>query len=232
VPEVRICRTTLARSDAGAYVQSPVPDAGSRRKLRHDGLASLRTLAAPALARHFEDFCDALDHAASSTSDLAACMTAARRVYERPAGTDYLELAVSAQARSDAYLTFAARLLLDAAVFREHMNGALGEYRRRTGTRSNAQPFPDLAADDGRVEAPFWVLRDGVRRTASIDARGVLYADDARVADIGTSAELAIERLRAEDVLLAPKALTLTMFERLFVADLFVHGTGEGATTA
>lgn len=229
VPEVRTCHIPVAEGGSeAAYLQVAPPDDVTRARLRESGLASLRTLPAPALGRHFETFCDALDQAASSTQDLASCMTLTRRLYERPAGTDYLELPVSRQCATQSYGLFSASLLLDAARFRAAMNAALGEYRRRTGTRSAAQPFPDLGDTDGRVDTPFWLLEGGTRRTVSVGDDGTLYAGESAVAALGPNVETAASRLAAEGLVLVPKALALTLFQRLFVADLFVHGTGGG----
>lgn len=228
-PEVRTCRVLVAEGHAqAAYAQLPPPDPAALEQLRRQGMASLDTLPAPALSRHFATFCNALDAAAVFTPDLASCMTAARRIYERPAGTDYLELAVSVQARTSSYRRFVASLLLDAFAFREAMNTALAEYRRRTGTRSVAQPFPDLSGDAERVDAPFWLLAEGTRMPVSVSASGMVFADSRPVADLGKGLDAAVERIASEGLLLAPKALALTLFQRLFVADLFVHGTGGG----
>lgn len=228
-PEVRICEVPVAEGTReAAYVQVAPPDDDARGRLRSRGLESLKTLPAPALGRHFESFCDALDAAAGATSDLASCMTLARRLYERPAGTDYLEVPVSRQSSTWAYRRFAASLLLDAQRFRSEMNSALGEYRRRTNTRSQAQPFPDLGGRDDRVDAPFWLLEGNTRRTVSVGAGGRLYAGEDLVAELGHDTDVAAERLAEHDIALAPKALALTLFQRLFVSDLFVHGTGGG----
>lgn len=226
-PEVRICSVPIADGGgAAAYVQLPPPDAAVRTRLRESGLASLGTLRAPALARHFTTFCDALDVVAQATDDLASCMTAARRAYERPAGTNYMEVSVSAQSRTESYARFAAGLMLDASRFREVMNGALADYRRRTGTRSKLQPFPDLGGDAEAVDVPFWLLDGGTRKAVSMRRDGTLYADGVPVAELGERVEDASRQIAGSGLLLAPKAVALTLFERMFVADLFVHGTG------
>jgi len=123
---------------------APRPDLKARTTFRETALAALRTLPAPALARHFRAFCDGLDEAAPAATDAGTLMTAARRIYERSAATDYLELPVSAQSRSPAFRRFAAALLTDAARFRDVYNAELASYRSRTGTRSLAQPVPNL----------------------------------------------------------------------------------------
>jgi len=229
VPEVRACSIPIADGGAvAAYVQLPPPDEAARSRLREQGLASLGTLRAPALGRHFTTFCDALDQAAAITSDLGSCMTAARRIYERPAGTDYLEASVSMQSATSSYLRFAASLLLYAARFRSVMNAALADYRRRTGTRSRVQPFPDLGGDAERSDAPFWLLDGETRMPVSVGKHGTLFAGETAVIELGSDLDAAAGRLADAGFLLAPKALALTLFQRLFVADLFVHGTGGG----
>jgi len=214
--------------EESAYVQTRVPDAAARAAFRAEGLEALATLPAPALSRHFRAFCDALDDVAASVSDTGALMTAARRRYEGPTSAVYLEVQLSRQAQLPAYQAFAASLLADAARFRKAMNEALAAFRARTGTRSQAQPFPDLGVQGDRIEVPFWRLAEGRRQSVSVSSDGVLYADDNPIAELGPTAESARAALAHSGLLLAPKALALTLFERLFVADLFVHGTGGG----
>lgn len=226
---VRECEVVLAEGDArAAYAQRPVPSETDREEFRTRGATLLDALSAPALRRHFGTFCDALEASAGDVEHLGALMTAARRRYEAPAGTRYLEVLASEQSHLPSFLAFAAMLLVDAPRLRSVMNEALAEYRLRTGARSAAQPFPDLGEDRERIEAPFWLLAGGRRRTVSVDAAGVLHADDEAVANLGATQESALAVLEKADLLLAPRALTLTLFQRLFVADLFVHGTGGG----
>ncbi len=229
LPSAGVCEVPLAAGGTDVtYVQLPVPDATLRGAFRDGGVAALSSLPAPALRRHFETFCDALDDAADSSPDLGTLMTAARRRYEASAETTYLEILASAQSRLPSFRRFAATLLIDAVGFRHVLNTALADYRARTGTRSAVQPFPDLAEGDGRVEAPFWLLAGGRRLPASVGSDGRLYAADEPVAMLGTTVDSAADALAEHDFLLAPRAITLTLFQRLFVADLFVHGTGGG----
>lgn len=226
---VRECEVVLAEGDPGsAYAQQPVPTPAARDSFRAQGAALLETLPAPALRRHFEGFCDALEMAAGSATHLGQLMTAARRGYEAPAGTRYLEVLASEQSRLPSFRAFAAMILADASRFRAVMNEALAEYRLRTGARSAAQPFPDLGEEEGGVEAPFWLLTRGRRRPVSVGADGVLHADGEPVANLGLTQQSVLAALESADLPLAPRALTLTLFQRLFVADLFVHGTGGG----
>lgn len=228
-PNAGVSEIPLAEGSGGAaYAQLPVPAAVERDAFRTRGLDALSVLPAPALKRHFGAFCDCIDRAADRSGDLGMLMTAARRCYEAPAETAYLEVQASAQCRLPSYRTFAGWLLADAPRVRDVVNAALMEYRTRTGTRSAAQPFPDLAEVDGAVEAPFWLLRDGRREAVRVDADGALRAGGEALCSLGATAESAAQALTEHDLLLAPRALTLTLFQRLFVADLFIHGTGGG----
>ncbi len=230
-PEVRRCAQYLAIGDgATSYVSTPVPDLAAIEVLCQAGDRMLGGLPAPALARHFAEFCAALRGAAEDAENLADLLTVARRRYEACAGTHYLELPVSRMARMRTYGTFAATLLLDADRFARDHNDELHQYRAVSGTRSAVQPFPDLGVDADWVEVPFWFI-DGEHR------RGVWVRRDADSIEISDRIDVAVRVDADNDVvvhaleelpLLAPRALTLTMFTRLFLGDLFVHGIGGG----
>jgi hypothetical protein len=228
--EVRSCRVNLALGTPdGCFACAPVPSDAAIREFRRaveDGLESLPDADA---ARHFGGFCDGMEGAAREARNLAELVTIARRRYESAAGSGYLELPVTSLARSRAFATFVAHLALDARGFAGAYNAALGAYRERNGTRSAAQPFPDLAVDSGTVELPLWVL-GASRRTVRVrtGAGAALFADGKVLCDLGDDPGVAVDRLLASGVTLAPKAIALTLFARLFVADLFIHGIGGG----
>jgi hypothetical protein len=229
-PPVDVQAVTLAPEAAGAFCQAPVPDAAAREAFRAEGADALSRLPAPALAHHFETFCDALEEAAPLAEDRADLMTIARRAYESPTGSRYLELPVSRMARTVSFGRFAEDIIADARRFRLAMNEALDAYRERTGTRSAAQPFPDLEADGDLTELPFWLLREGRRERAWVDTSGILHSGEGQVREPvpAPHGSASVEGLLAQGWLLVPKALTLTLFARLFASDLFIHGTGGG----
>jgi hypothetical protein len=111
---------------------------------------------------------------------------------------------------------------------------ALSEYRSAAHEKNPAQPVPDLKHQDGAWELPLWaycgkaarqplyVLPDGQRLRLQTPA-GVLTELPAEDNDATVSGLL---ELAARDIVLAPRALPLTMFLRTFVAEVFIHGTG------
>lgn len=138
---------------------------------------------------------------------LASWATRIRRRFEAPieGGAIVLELPVSHILATKAWESFVAATLVDAHRFNVSYNRALADFRMRHKTRSAAQPFPDLAVDDsGRWEAPFWLIDDeGTRRAATVDELRTVPAR-----------------------LIAPKAVTLTLFLRSHLADLSIQGLG------
>jgi hypothetical protein len=229
-PEVRVCHAYLAVGTTdGCYRCTPVPPAEEIETFCAAGAEHLATLPAPALAHHFARFCGHLRDAATVASNAAELVTFARRRYEATAGTDYLELPVSSMAGSRAFLTFVAHIALDARTFVGAYNGSLDAYRERTATRSAAQPFPDLAVDGELVELPLWRINGGRRVVwARTGAHPALLVEGEVVCELDADPAIAVERLVASGISLAPKALALTMFTRMLVADLFIHGVGGG----
>jgi len=228
-PDVHVCRAYLAVGTTdGCFACTPVPPAHDIDQFCEAGAEHLATLPAPALGHHFADFCTHLRGAASDASDIAELVTFARRRFEAPAGTDYLELPVTSLARSRAFATLLAHVALDGVAFAAAYNGALADYRERTGTRSAAQPFPDLAIEGDLVELPFWHLGPG-RRTAwaRVGEAPALLVDGAVLCELGDPAG-APDAVLASALVPAPKALMLTLFTRLLVADYFIHGVGGG----
>ena len=218
---------TLAEYPPGTpYVSAHLPGAADLARFRSAGVDALSTLPMRGPLEGFARFCDALEVSTVAGDDLGAVMTRARHAVD-PASARGVAVRLSDQVRTPSFRRFAAMIFGDAESFARIYNDALAAYRLATGTRSVAQPVPDMARFGERVEVPFWVLEDGRRTVASI-ARGMLYADDRVVCALGGSQDAACAALASEGVLLAPKALALTMFERVCVADLFIHGTGGG----
>ncbi len=229
-PEARRCVHHLVRETEGSYyADTPVPDAATVEEFCDSAAETLRSLPAPSIARHFERFCTALQSSLTDAENVAELITFARRRYEAEAGTTYLELPVTVLSRTPSFVRFVADIALSAQRFTSTYNEELAAYRIAHGTRSAAQPVPDLKVDGGTYELPVWVLGAGTRRPARVRAAGggvELLAGDEVVARLSSSPEEATRALMS--IPLAPKALALTMYARVFLADLFIHGVGGG----
>lgn len=228
-PEVRRCRQDLSVGLADTcFACAEVPSATDIEAFCEATSRALALLPAPSVGKHFARFCDSLREAASIGSNLAELLTGARRRFEGEL-TDYLELPVTVAAKTEPFIRFASDILLNAERFARIHNEELAEHRRARGKRSAAHPFPDLDTSGDSVEVPFWLLDGKNRSPARVKpvTEGLeLLGSDGSVVLSCTRPEEATAALMNTSVVLAPRALTLTLFARTFLADLFIHGVG------
>lgn len=140
---------------------------------------------------------------------------------------------------SEPFAAFALHLMSQPTAFARAYNSALAEYRAENKIRGTMRPMPDLTVNADECEVPFWLddLTSGTRRRARLHRIGEqwtlklregaefsLNASRDRAAGPASLATI----LRQSNTRLSPRAIPLTMFLRLFVADQFVHGIGGG----
>jgi hypothetical protein len=207
----------------------PAPDAW--RVFADAVRADLATLGVPAIAQRFDAFAVGEPAARRDATTLGGYLDGLRRAYEaRAEAPRYADIAVSALAAGREFQAFALHLIQDPAGLRAAYNGCLDAYRAAHRVRSAANPFPNLVEADGRTETPLWLLHGG-RRTDLYAAREgdrlTLGSAQDRVAVI-PAGPAGIDALAAANVAVRPKAITLTMFARLCLGDLFIHGVGGG----
>ena len=151
---------------------------------------------------------------------------------ERRWGCHNLELPVSVLCRTEPFAWFAGRLLAELPRFHAVYNDSVHDYRRRHGIRSRNHPVPDLAEEDGWLEAPFWGWRAGAPRRGRLFARAHSDRIELRVGDEIWPAPdhdpAAWAERERQGLKVRSRALTNTLYARLFLADLFIHGIGGG----
>jgi hypothetical protein len=139
--------------------------------------------------------------------------------------------------QSEAFACFVGAILERLPEFHATYNRAVADYRRAHGIKSRSHPVPDLATDGDWLEAPFWAWRRGQPRRGKLSVRPNRDAWHLRVGGETwpaipctnmTAAVAAWRSLEAQGFKVRSRALTTTMFARLFLADLFVHGIGGG----
>lgn len=179
----------------------------------------------------------AVAHSRVSQS-LAECLTAARSQWERSCGAGNLELPISRLCALEPFLWFASHILAHLPRFQVVYNEVLREYRLTNRVRSRTHPVPDLREKDGWLEAPFrvWRAGDEVRKRVFAKQSGgeVQLSDGEQVFATlplapGKDACCAVrelQKLEGQGIRLRTRALTTTLFTRLCIADLFVHGIG------
>lgn len=175
-----------------------------------------------------------------ATGNLGACLSQARHQLEGEWGLATLELPQSRVCTFESFGWFTAHLLAHLPRFWDVYNAAVADYRRRYHVRSANHPAPDLASDGDWLEAPFWIWSASDPRRRRLFARqrnGELQLTDRRgwevalrlSADGDASAAVnLLGELPMRDVRLRTRALLTTLFARLVLGDLFLHGIGGG----
>lgn len=131
---------------------------------------------------------------------------------------------------------FVAHLAIHAPRFAADYNSAQLDYRRRRRVRNPLRPAPPLRIETDRVELPFWVYRAADERRRLFVRRGngrlALLAEHEPVGEFAAAdfARAAAHDspwpLEAAGWSVRPRALALSAFMRLLLADLFIHGIG------
>jgi hypothetical protein len=109
------------------------------------------------------------------------------------------------------------------AVYNQH----LAAYRHRQNIKSTHHPMPDLERspdDAGRstFELPFWIYKPGESR----ERLRIRIANGKAVIVFQNNEIDSADAIKNSQLRFRPRALSFTMFVRLFLADLFIHGIG------
>ncbi len=172
---------------------------------------------------------------ATAHTNLGQCLARARHDVEQELGITTAELPLSEVVSGEHFLIFVCRLIERHKEFHAAHNAALAEYRLTNRIRSHTHPVPELARDGEWHELPLWLwTTENPRRRAVFvrhhgtgwqltDRLGVeltIAASDSR--EIVAFSSL----LSSRGIKLRPRALVTTMYARLVLSDLFIHGIG------
>jgi hypothetical protein len=169
---------------------------------------------------------------------LCDCLTAVRVNVERAWGQGNLELPMSQLCNTESFLWFAAHLLIRLPEVHTVYNDTVIDYRRVHRLRNRMQPVPNLDFVDDWLEAPFWIWRRGDFQRGRLFARQKGTVCELRdekeiivrlpITETGSldAAVRELDALKVRGFRLRTRALTTTLFARVCLADLFLHGIG------
>lgn len=172
-------------------------------------------------------------------NNLPELIVLSRRLFEEEMGFKHAEVFLSSLCGCEEFLCFVSLILVRAKEFTLKYNSVLDQYRTKKGIRHPLTPFPNLKIEGGRLELPFWVWKSENQRSTvylKFTGQGVgICQDEEEILDLDVSKldtrhilPLAdqLGQLAAAGYKLRPKALMLTLFARLFLCDLWIHGIG------
>lgn len=176
--------------------------------------------------------------AARQRCGIAGCALAqARHSLESELNWQTLEIPLGVAVRGLPFAEFVVAVIDQIGRFTDVYNRSTDEYRHWHRIRSHAHPVPNLRSEDDWIETPLWLYGndDPQRRGVWVRRRGTEWelSDrnrrsvrlDAR--DLKSAAAQLIDHA-SPDFKLRPRALMTTMFARLVLSDLFLHGIGGG----
>jgi hypothetical protein len=163
-------------------------------------------------------------------NDLVEFYTLINHGLARPLSLHWLELPVSRFGQTESFQAFASDLIMNCDRSHQHYNDALTGYRRENKVKNPAQPLPNLAENETAVEMPFWIFRPGKPRQplwVRQQSDQIMLSDGQKeLVTVDKSIESMRQCFKLQNISLRPRAITLTIFIRLFFADYFIHGIG------
>ncbi|MHC4398366.1 MAG: hypothetical protein ACYTG0_01660 [Planctomycetota bacterium] len=172
------------------------------------------------------------------TDNLGACLAQSRHQLEGRWGLRTLEIPHSWVSKTRSHGRLVAHLLAHLPRLWAIYNDTVEEYRRVNRIRSRAHPVPSLAVDDDWLEAPLWIWTDDDprRRRLFAQRRGDrVVLTDRKALEIalplspegdGSRAVEQLSGLGRQGIRIRSRALLTTLWARLALGDLFVHGIG------
>ena len=184
------------------------------------------------------DLWPAAQESLSRTGKIGWALAEARHRLELEEGLCTLEVPLSQLVSTRAFARFSIQLMSELPRFQQIYNEERDVYRKAHKIRNEAHPVPKLEQRDGWIEGPWWVYRPESPTRQKLWVR--MHDDQLILSDRAGWQEVIEGRLDcdnaasqwldilAEGVRLRPRALLTTMYLRMFVGDLFVHGIGGG----
>ncbi len=187
----------------------------------------ITSLAQDRITEAFDQYKAAFDQAYRDGSSFVDALVILRNRFDAWLGYPIRDVKVSGLARSFPYWQYIAFILQHIEAYRTAYNQAIEENRRK-----DYQPVRFMHQYQGWIELPFWLEDNGQRHSVYFKKQPGqfrFWAPEAQreitLSLNGTTPEQVAEQLQ-EHLILYPKATTLTQLIRLFLCDVFVHGSG------
>ena len=169
---------------------------------------------------------------ADGEHNLGLAIAQGRHMMEEQAGLNTLELPISRVAETRTFAELVLEIFQRIEEFHDAYNGCLFQYRAVHRIRSTAHPVPPLQKTEDWLETPFWIWEADhpVRRPLYLRKRGDTFqlTDQAKW-QTNLDARHFIDQfcqLGQQGIALRPRALITTLFSRLILSDVFLHGIG------
>lgn len=171
------------------------------------------------------------------SKNVGESLTFARKQFETDFGIKNFEIPISQIAETEGFNLFFLSIVFDHCRFIDIYNKKLERFRIAKKIRSKANPLPNLKIVGDLYELPFWVWKTScpreplyVRKTD--DVKTELISKDLKCIGVISSSDTnqnnldVLKSIANSGYKIRPKAVTNTIFLRLFLSDIFIHGIG------
>jgi len=181
------------------------------------------------------EYWDLVQNRAAEIRQLAWSVAQARHLTEQKWGWRTLEIPQSSVCDLPSFAEFAALIWNQAEAFADVHNRMLALYRRIHKIRTEARPVPNLRRHGDWQETPFWIWSaDQPRRRRMLVRRMdhcIQISDGTATlacvkADDFVGAASVWADLRRQGIKIRGRALITTMWARMILGDMFIHGIG------
>lgn len=179
------------------------------------------------ITKNIENFFQNGKNALPVSKNLADFLLTTRKGFEK-GSLRYLGIMLSSLCKTSSFLLFALHIAEDIKIFFDIYNRQLEKYRINHKLRYKANPFPNLKKDLDKFEIPFWCIKENRRKPVYVVHEGpyiLFYSENSilfkyKEGDFGHAFRIIEEK----KINLRPKAVSLTLFLRMFFTDIFIHG--------
>ncbi len=185
------------------------------------------SLSHPSIQEAFEHYKKQFSDAFEKKQNFTETVRHLRNRFDESLGFDIKDIKISNLAQSHGYYRYILYLLKNLERFTEAYNHAVSQCKRK-----DYQPVKFLDHQSGWHELPFWLCRDAIRHPVYVKKEDTGFhffskeADAHITVDTGNKNNEEIAAALKDALLIYPKATTLTIMIRLFLCDVFVHGSG------
>lgn len=184
----------------------------------------------------FNHYLASANKALPVSKNLAQFNTFSRRIFAQQLDFNHIDVFLSSLCQTEAFIYFFSLILSRAEEFALCYNIALDRHRRQRGIKHPLTPFPNLRLSTGIIELPFWVWEPGQERSTLylrlnghkadlLSGNKVILSLPPSYLGVEPLVEV-LSQLLPSNYKLGPKALLLTLFARLFLCHLWIHGVG------
>jgi hypothetical protein len=187
--------------------------------------SNLQTLKISEVTERYKNWKEKFIAVYKEKKDFIDALNAMRSRFEKTMGIHLEDRRISRITNTRAFYRFVYYVIENIDKFSNDFNQAIQKH-----SSEDYQPVKTIKRDDGWIELPFWLIKDHKRHPVHVRKAPnlLMLSSPALKSQMNITFENSGEGVDAlkSRVTLYPKANTLTLIFRLFLCDVFVHGTG------